>query len=80
MSLRPRGQREGAAHNLEKSALFAQDEALYMDWSERRHHLAGSLAAALWSRLHELGWAERQKNSRVVRFTAKGRRALENLF
>jgi|SRR5450432_1483280 DNA-binding transcriptional ArsR family regulator len=51
-----------------------------MDWSERRHHLAGSLGAALWSRLHELGWAERQKNSRVVRFTAKGQRALQNLF
>jgi DNA-binding transcriptional ArsR family regulator len=51
-----------------------------MDWSERRHHLAGSLGAALWSRLHELGWAERQKNSRVVRFTAKGQRALKNLF
>lgn len=51
-----------------------------MDWSERRHHLAGSLGAALLSRLHELGWAERQKNSRVVRFTASGQRALRNLF
>src|SRR5450432_1284521 len=28
MSLRPRGQREGAVHQLEKGALFAQDEAL----------------------------------------------------
>ncbi|HXA36156.1 MAG TPA: winged helix-turn-helix domain-containing protein [Steroidobacteraceae bacterium] len=46
-----------------------------MDWSERRHHLAGSLGAALLSRLHELKWAVRDKNSRVVRFTPRGERA-----
>jgi DNA-binding transcriptional ArsR family regulator len=34
-----------------------------MDWSERRHHLAGSLGAALLSRLYERGWAARQGNS-----------------
>jgi len=45
-----------------------------MDWSERRHHLAGSLGAALLSRVCDLGWAKREKASRVVRFTANGER------
>jgi hypothetical protein len=51
-----------------------------MDWSERRYHLAGSLGAALLSRFHELKWAMRDKNSRVVRFTPRGERAFRELF
>jgi len=48
-----------------------------MDWSERRHHLAGSLGAALLSRLHGLKWATRDKNSRVIKFTPRGQRAFQ---
>jgi DNA-binding transcriptional ArsR family regulator len=51
-----------------------------MDWSERRHHLAGSLGAAFLSRLQELKWAARDRHSRVIRFTPRGRRAFEGLF
>ena len=51
-----------------------------MDWSERRHHLAGSLGAALLSRYLELKWASRDKNSRVVKFTPGGERAFRKLF
>jgi DNA-binding transcriptional ArsR family regulator len=51
-----------------------------MDWSERRHHLAGSLGAALLSRLQDLKWASRDKNSRVIRFTPRGQRAFLDLF
>jgi DNA-binding transcriptional ArsR family regulator len=50
-----------------------------MDWSERRHHLAGSLGAALLSRLHGLNWAARDENSRVIRFTPRGQRAFQAL-
>ena len=46
-----------------------------LDWSERRHHLAGSVGAALLARFYALGWARREKGSRVVRFTAAGERA-----
>jgi DNA-binding transcriptional ArsR family regulator len=51
-----------------------------MDWSERRHHLAGSLGAALLSRLQDLKWASRDKSSRVIRFTPRGERAFLDLF
>lgn len=50
-----------------------------MDWSERRHHLAGALGAALLTRLGELGWARRDADSRVVRFTPQGQRRFDAL-
>jgi DNA-binding transcriptional ArsR family regulator len=47
-----------------------------LDWTERRHHLAGSLGAALAVRCFELGWIERLPSSRAVRVTEKGRRGM----
>jgi DNA-binding transcriptional ArsR family regulator len=44
-----------------------------LDWSERRHHLAGALGAALLNRLFELRWLQRTKSSRAVRLTDAGR-------
>lgn len=51
-----------------------------LDWSARRHHLAGSLGAALLSRFFELGWARRSRQSRAVIFTVLGERELRNQF
>ena len=62
--------------------LAAQQRRAYcrpcMDWSERRYHLAGSLGAALLSRVCDLGWAKREKASRVVRFAANGERCFRD--
>jgi DNA-binding transcriptional ArsR family regulator len=43
-----------------------------LDWSERRSHLAGSLGRAFLSRLEELGWARRNRGTRVVTFSESG--------
>ena len=51
-----------------------------LDWSERRHHLAGALGAALLSRFVHAGWMSRAKNSRVVKFTPIGERKFQALF
>jgi hypothetical protein len=51
-----------------------------LDWSERRHHLAGALGAALLARVVDLGWAKRARDSRVVLLTANGERALHKMF
>ena len=48
-----------------------------LDWSERRHHLAGALGAALLERVVALRWAKLTPGSRVVRFSADGERALK---
>ncbi|NHZ66695.1 ArsR/SmtB family transcription factor [Massilia genomosp. 1] len=47
-----------------------------LDWSERRHHLAGTLGDALLARFEELGWARRSLDSRVVAFSEAGEQAL----
>lgn len=47
-----------------------------LDWSERRHHLAGVLGTALLARFEALGWAERVPESRVLAFSAAGEAAL----
>jgi len=51
-----------------------------LDWSERRHHLAGAWGAALLQRLFELGWARRVKDTRIVQFTPPGEREFQALF
>lgn len=43
-----------------------------VDWSERRHHLAGGLGHALAERLFELGWLEPGRHSRVLTITPSG--------
>jgi DNA-binding transcriptional ArsR family regulator len=47
-----------------------------LDWTERRPHLAGSLAAALAARLLELDWIRRRADTRAVTITNEGRREL----
>lgn len=47
-----------------------------LDWSERRHHLAGSVGTALLERFIALGWASRVDGTRVVAFTEGGERQL----
>jgi len=51
-----------------------------LDWSARRHHLAGSLGASLLRRFIELNWARRAPNSRVVKFSERGEAALRESF
>jgi hypothetical protein len=43
-----------------------------LDWSERRHHLAGALGAAVLARIQELGWAKRARDSRAIVFSNRG--------
>ena len=51
-----------------------------LDWTERRYHLAGPLGTALASRLFELDWIERTGQTRALRITNAGRRALKERF
>ena len=77
------GQRLFQKLDIDTDALSRQKRAVCracLDWSERRHHLAGALGAALLSRLVDLGWAKRARDSRVVLLSANGLRTLHNMF
>ena len=49
-----------------------------MDWTERRHHLAGSTGAAVTSTLTERGWVRRRDASRIVSITPAGAAGLRD--
>lgn len=49
-----------------------------LDWSERRPHLAGSLAAALLQQALKRKWLFREPDSRSLVVTALGRRELQS--
>lgn len=51
-----------------------------VDWSEQRHHLAGSLGAAIATRMIELGWIRRADRSRAVHVSEKGYEGLRERF
>jgi hypothetical protein len=50
-----------------------------LDWTERRHHLAGTLGCALYKRLLELRWVLPIRGTRAVRVTLEGRSRLWEL-
>lgn len=50
-----------------------------LDWTERRHHLAGHLGCALLDRFRELKWIACIRNSRAVRVTIEGQRRIRKL-
>src|ERR1700716_3324381 len=53
-----------------------------LDWSERRHPLAGTLGAAVMARFTELKWAARDSapGSRAVNFSRNGEKRFSALF
>ncbi|ALP36332.1 ArsR family transcriptional regulator [Paenibacillus sp. 28ISP30-2] len=51
-----------------------------IDWSERRHHLAGALGNALLDRLLELNWIQRLPKTRAIYITADGERGFKEVF
>ena len=47
-----------------------------LDWSERRYHIGGSVAAALLNMMIAEHWIRKNRNSRAVVITAKGRKSI----
>ncbi|MFH5181420.1 ArsR/SmtB family transcription factor [Paenibacillus sp. TAB 01] len=51
-----------------------------LDWSERKHHLAGSLGYGIVIKFQELGWVEAMPGSRAIKVTEEGKRGLQEYF
>jgi DNA-binding transcriptional ArsR family regulator len=82
-TLTPSGEQFFATMGIDVAALVRSRRPLCracLDWSVRRHHLAGSLGAALLDRYFALGWARRAKGSRIVQFLPAGEKALRARF
>ncbi len=50
-----------------------------LDWTERRHHLAGIAGDRLFARLRARRWLEQRAGARTVRVTAAGVRGLADM-
>lgn len=50
-----------------------------LDWTERRHHLAGPLGVKLLAAMSQRGWLVLEVKGRAVRLTAEGAAALRDL-
>lgn len=82
-SLTPAGEARLAALGLDLAAIKPGRKGLArpcLDWTERRRHLAGPLAARLLERFLELGWLERSRDSRAAHLTPAGRMGLREAF
>jgi hypothetical protein len=82
-TLSRRGQQHFREFGIDVPALERERRPLCracLDWSMRRHHLAGALGAAVLRRCLDLRWARREQGSRVVSFSASGERALRSQF
>lgn len=66
-----------AYRGLSRTAVFVP---YHIDWSERRHHIAGPLAVALTHWMLDRGWFVRAPSSRAVRVTDVGRDGLRDHF
>lgn len=51
-----------------------------LDWSERRHHLAGRLGATLFTHALGQGWVRRAEANRTLTVTPPGRLAFNRVF
>ena len=79
LALTPRGDKALAQLGIDVEAAQGrrrQFACRCLDWSERRDHLAGSLASALLEHCLERHWLRRSAGSRAVVLTPAGRRAL----
>jgi DNA-binding transcriptional ArsR family regulator len=65
------------AHPAEGKRVFCRP---CLDWSERRPHIAGRLGASLVHRCLELGWLQRQRDTRAVVITPPGQRGFTEVF
>jgi len=83
VSMSDAGRRHFADFGVDVAALDRERRVacrLCLDWSVRRHHLAGGLGAALLAKIYARRWARPDPVSRTVHFSPAGLRKLEERF
>lgn len=75
LGLSTRGRSHFIAEGIDVAVLEQKSRPLCracLDWSERRHHLAGPLGAAILKFVLDRGWATRDRHSRAILFSRDG--------
>jgi DNA-binding transcriptional ArsR family regulator len=82
-SLSKKGEKWFAGFDIDASDLKKQRRSFIrpcLDWSERRYHIAGSLASSLLDTMLAADWIRRTRNSRAIVITASGEKEMEKHF
>lgn len=82
LTITPKGEQWFRNLSIDFDALRTQKRKFIyacMDWSERKPHLGGALAAELLKRFLDLNWIRRKRDSREVLVTPKGKAELARL-
>ncbi|WP_374832487.1 ArsR/SmtB family transcription factor [Paenochrobactrum pullorum] len=77
LTISPKGWEKLALIGIHESALPPSNRSLCracLDWSQRRHHLAGRIGKTILERLIAQTWARRLPQSRIVSFSPEGER------
>jgi DNA-binding transcriptional ArsR family regulator len=80
-TLTPQGQDDFTAFGIDIEELRNRRRPLLrecLDWTEHRHHLAGSLAAGLAAEMRRRDWLRHREGSRIVTVTATGQAGLRD--
>ncbi len=83
ITLTPHGRDRLGGLGIDVAALEARRRPMCracLDWSERRHHLAGALGGALLGAFVDRHWLRRVTGTRSVIVTPAGERALREMF
>jgi len=76
----PLGARSLSALGIESNGRRAPEAARRcLDWTERRHHVAGPVGTALADLAQERSWVRRLRGTRAVLVTPAGRRELKRI-
>ena len=78
-----KGSKWFAGLDIDVNELKKQRRALVrpcLDWSERRHHIAGALAASLLQKMLSSDWIRKTRNSRAIIITGKGQKMFNDYF
>jgi len=83
VEITPSGRRHFVEGGIDIDGMHGQRRPLCrhcLDWSVRRHHLGGALAAALLVDIFANGWARKSRASRAIVFTIEGESAFRQRY
>ncbi|MFF5514234.1 ArsR/SmtB family transcription factor [Staphylococcus capitis] len=57
--------------------LYSKPIIKHIDWTERKHHIAGPIALEITKKLFELSWIQKYEINRCLRITKKGEKSFK---
>ena len=60
-----------------EKSMYSKPIPKHIDWTERKHHIAGPIALEITKKLFELSWIQKCEINRCLRITKKGEKSFK---